>query len=391
MTAIKLALRNLIGAGLRTWLSVAVLAVILILVIWQYAIIDGWDRMAVRDMIDWEIGGGQIWTEEYDPFDPFTLEDSHKPIPVSFNEEIAKGKVAPILITQASIYPGGNIVSILLKGIDTRQQVSKLPTGKLMEEGEDIPAIIGSTMARDTRLKVGDFITVRWRDVNGTFDATEVKIVDVFRCDVPAVGNGQMWIPLDKLQKMTQMPGEATLLVLDQDYKREGDVEKGWVLRDHEFLLKEMNEMIRMKKVGGSIFYIILMLLAMLAIFDTQVLSIFRRQKEIGTYMAMGMTRGQVVRLFTIEGAMHSILAVTLGAIPGIPFLYWMAKKGYAMPAGSDSMGLPIAERIYPAYSVGLILSVMMLVVIITTIVSYLPSRKISKMNPTEAIKGKLQ
>jgi len=58
MTSIKLALRNLIGAGLRTWLSVIVLAVILILIIWQYAIIDGWDRMAVRDMIAWEIGGG---------------------------------------------------------------------------------------------------------------------------------------------------------------------------------------------------------------------------------------------------------------------------------------------------------------------------------------------
>jgi len=54
-------------------------------------------------------------------------------------------------------------------------------------------------------------------------------------------------------------------------------------------------------------------------------------------------------------------------------------------------MGLPIAEKIYPAYSVGLILTVMILVIITTTIVSFLPSRKISKMKPTEAIKGKLQ
>jgi putative ABC transport system permease protein len=97
------------------------------------------------------------------------------------------------------------------------------------------------------------------------------------------------------------------------------------------------------------------------------------------------------VKLFTVEGAMHSVLAVILGAIPGMPFLYYMAKVGYAMPAGSDSMGLPIAEKIYPAYSFGLILSVMLLVIITTTIVSFLPSRKISKMNPTEAIKGKLQ
>ncbi|MBL7110965.1 MAG: ABC transporter permease [Bacteroidales bacterium] len=390
MTAIKLALRNLIGAGLRTWLSVLVLALILILVIWQYGIIDGWDRMAMRDMIAWEVGGGQIWTEDYDPYDPFTLEDSHRILPQSFNDEIEKGNMAPVLITQASIYPGGRIMSIMLKGIDPTQQVSELPTDKLLEEKEDIPAIIGTNMARDTKLDTGDYITVRWRDVNGTFDATEVKIVGVFRCDVPAVDNGQMWIPIGSLQEMTQMPGEATLLITAHDYTWTGD-ESGWVMKDHDFLLKDMKDVIKMKKVGGSFFYLILMLLAMLAIFDTQVLSIFRRQKEIGTYMAMGMTRGQVVRLFTVEGAMHSILAVVLGAIPGIPFLLWMTKVGYSMPAGSDSMGLPIAEKIYPVYSIGLVLSVMLLVIITTTIVSFLPSRKISKMNPTEAIKGKLQ
>jgi putative ABC transport system permease protein len=390
MTAFKLALRNLIGAGLRTWLSVIILAIILILIIWQYGVIDGWDRMAMRDMIAWEIGGGQIWTEEYDPYDPFTLEDSHKALPQTFRDEIDKGNMAPILVTQASIYPDGRIMSILLKGIDPEQQVSEIPTGKLMGEHDAIPAIVGAGMARSAKLNTGDYIIVRWRDVDGTFDATELVIAEVFKCDVPAVNQGQIWISIKNLQEMTQMPGEATLVVLDQDYTWAGE-EEGWVLRDHEYLLQDMKEIIKLKKVGGSVFYIILMLLAMLAIFDTQVLSIFRRQKEIGTYMAMGMTRGQVVRLFTLEGAMHSMLAVVLGAIPGIPFLYWAAKAGYAMPAGSDNMGLPIAEKIYPAYSLGLILSVMLIIIITTTIVSFLPSRKISKMKPTEAIKGKLQ
>jgi len=390
MTAIKLALRNLIGAGLRTWLNVFVLALILILIIWHYGIIDGWNRMAIRDMIAWEIGGGQIWTEEYDPYDPFTLEESHRVLPQSFKDEIEKGNMVPILATQASIYPQGRIMSILLKGIDPSQQVSELPTDILLEEHEGIPAIIGTGMARDSKLNTGDYVTVRWRDVDGTFDAAEVHIVGVFQCDVPAVDNGQIWIPIKKLQEMTQMPGEATLLVMDQDFTWTGD-EDGWILRDHDYLLQEMREMIKVKKVGGSVFYVILMLLAMLAVFDTQVLSIFRRQKEIGTYMAMGMTRGQVVRLFTVEGAMHSTLAAILGAIPGIPLLIWLSKVGFAMPAGSYSLGMAIAEKIYPVYSIGLIISVMLIVIIITTIVSYLPSRKIAKMNPTEAIKGKLQ
>ena len=73
-----------------------------------------------------------------------------------------------------------------------------------------------------------------------------------------------------------------------------------------------------MKSVGGIVLYIILLSLAMLAIFDTQVLSIFRRQKEIGTYIALGMTRGQVVGLFTIEGSLNSVLAGLLAALYGI-------------------------------------------------------------------------
>ncbi len=69
--------------------------------------------------------------------------------------------------------------------------------------------------------------------------------------------------------------------------------------------------------------------MAMLAVFDTQVLSIFRRQKEIGTYVALGMTRGQVVKLFTIEGAMHSVLAALVGAVYGIPLLDIAGYKRY--------------------------------------------------------------
>jgi ABC-type antimicrobial peptide transport system permease subunit len=61
------------------------------------------------------------------------------------------------------------------------------------------------------------------------------------------------------------------------------------------------------------------------------------------------------------------------------------------MPAAYEGTGLSIPERIYPVYSLGLILGTIALVVISATIVSFLPSRKIAKMNPTLALKGKLQ
>ena len=147
-----------------------------------------------------------------------------------------------------------------------------------------------------------------------------------------------------------------------------------------------------MKNVGGYIMFLFLLSLALVAIFDTQVLSIFRRQKEIGTHIALGMTQGQVVRLFTIEGAMHAVLAAILGAIYGIPFLAWQAKIGYAMPIdNTEEFGMAIAEKIYPVYSIGLIIATISIVFLVTTIVSYLPTRRISKLKPTDAIRGKIQ
>ena len=149
--------------------------------------------------------------------------------------------------------------------------------------------------------------------------------------------------------------------------------------------------MIEMKKYSSSIMYGLLLTIALLAIFDTQVLSIFRRQKEIGTYIALGMTRLKVVILFTFEGTMYSILAIILGSIYGIPLFVYLGKTGMGMPEVSQEMGLAVAERIYPVYGLSLFLNTVLLVVISATIVSFIPARKIAKMNPVDALKGKMQ
>jgi len=390
MLALKLAYRNLMGARLRTWLNVIVLSLSFVVIIWNKGILNGWDLQARHDTIDWQIGGGQYWQGNYDPFDPFSIEDSHAPLSDAINQAIEQGQLTAILISQATMYPEGRIQTIALQGIDPNQNILELPTKYLADESGATPAIIGERTAKNNKLAVGDYVTIRWRDVNGTFDANEVKIVHIFKTNVPPVDLGVVWIPLEKHREMVQMPNEATILTSSQEAGFIGSI-SGWEFKDHYFLLTEIREMIEMKSIGGAVFFVILMSLAMLAIFDTQVLSIFRRQKEIGTHIALGMTQRQVVMLFTVEGAMHSILAAILAAIYGIPLLGLQAKVGWSMPAGTDDFGMTIAETIYPAYTLGLVLGTTLLVLATTTFVSYIPARRISKMNPTDAIKGKIQ
>jgi len=388
--AIKLAFKNLIGAGLRTWLNVIVLSFSFVIIIAARGILVGWDRQAKNDMTDWEIGGGQYWNVNYDPYDAFTLADAHAPVPENFIPEIENKDMVPVLITQGTLFNQGRMQSILIKGINPDQTLLELPTNKLDTLIEAIPAIIGSNMASTNKLQLGDYVTIRWRDKNGTFDATDICITNIFTTNVPTVDLAQVWIPMENLQSMTLMPGEATILTFRDKEKVREDTEN-WKLMTYKALVKDIEEMIKTKSVGQAIFYTILLILALLAIFDTQVLSIFRRQKEIGTYVALGYTRGEVVGLFTIEGAMHAILAAIMGALYGIPFLAWFASKGITLGVSSADYGFAIADTMYPAYSGALVIGTTIIVLLATTIVSYWPSRRIAKMNPTEALRGKLQ
>jgi putative ABC transport system permease protein len=389
--AIKLAFRNLIGAGLRTWLNVIVLSFSFVIIIWMKGVITGWDHQAKVDMTNWEIGEGQYWQKDYDPYDPFTYSESHAPVPQEFREEIERGDMEPFLITQGIIYPQGRLQSIMIKGIVPKQNIFLLPTHKLDTVVVDaIPSIIGSVMARNMKLGVGDRVMIQWRDAGGTFDASEIYITEVFSVNVPAVDQGQIYISLDKLQSMLNLEGEATILTYRDSEVARPDVE-GWIHKSKQELTRSVDELIKVKTAGTSIFYVILILLAMLAIFDTQVLSIFRRQKEIGTYIALGYTRREVVGLFTVEGTMHAVLAALLSAAYGLPFLAWQAKAGWTMPMDTSEFGMAIAQTLYPVYSAGLVITTVLIIMTVTAIVSYWPSRRIAKMNPTEALRGKIQ
>jgi len=389
MIAIKLAFKNLIGAGLRTWLNAGILSFSFVIIIFYNGMINGWNDQARRDTKEWDIGGGQYWHPEYDPIDVYTYQDAHGTISESVQTLINEEQLTPILLTQASAYPQGRMMSVLLKGIDPNQKILNIPSKLLNVESDLIPVIVGKRMAESLKVSEGETMLVRWRDENGTFDALEVKVVSIFVCDVPSVDSRQIWLDIATLQKMTNLSNQATMLVSAKNYTEIAI--PYWEFKDHDFLLKELDMIIQSKKGGASVLWGLLLIIALLAIFDTQVLSIFRRQKEIGTYIALGMTRWQVVWIFTIEGSAYSIFAAILAAIYGTPLFYYLATSGFKMPAASTDMGIAVSEIIISKYSVSMVVSTVVLLILAATFVSFLPSRKIAKLKPTEALKGKIQ
>ena len=391
MSTIKLAFRNIISAGVRTWLNVIVLSVAFVSLIWLQGLMAGvFDQMKF-DTIDSELGGGQFWHQAYDPFDPMTLEDAHGSIPPELSDLVSHDQALPILITMGAIFPEGRMQTALIKGILPGQRILTIPTSSLKQADPDIiPALIGSRMADQTRLKIGDEVTIRWRDIHGTFDAVDIRIADIMHLTNPAVDSGQVWLPLSTLQEMLQAPGEATLVVLKKKIESIPAVSGPWIHQSLKGLVKTLDMITMQKKAGASVMSSLILAMALLAIFDTQVLAIFRRRREMGTLMALGMARKNLVGLFTLEGAFHGILALIVGAVYGIPLMALTAVKGIPFPDMAGKTGMAMASRMYPVYGMPLLVGATALVLATVTFVSYLPTRRVSKLKPTDALKGKM-
>jgi len=384
----KLAFRNIYGAGLRTWLNVIALSFSFVAIIFLQGLYNGMNDQIEKATVDAQYAGGQYWQKDYDPYDPLTLDDAHGKIPVNLQKLVEDKKAITILIRPATIYPNSRFQNALLKGIAPDQTVLSIPTSVLATDETATPALIGSRMAKSTGLKKGDYVTVRWRDANGTFDADEIRIVEVIKTDVSEIDNGQLWIPIETMREMMAMPNEATIIVMEKGSQFSEKIDN-WNHKDLKFLLRDLRVLFLSKSIGGSIFYTVLLLLAMLAIFDTQILSLYRRRKEMGTLMALGMTRFKLIQLFTLEGAMHAVLAALVAAVYGTPLLIYVATTGYGLPDAADSFGFAMGNRLFPTFTAGLIVGTTVLVIIVTTIVSYLPTRRIAKLEPTDALRGR--
>jgi ABC-type transport system, involved in lipoprotein release, permease component len=389
MLLINTAYKNIVRSGRRTLLNVSVLSLVLVIMLAYNGLLDGWFDESRREMRKWETAEGQYWHPEYQYGDMFSLQDAHGLPPAVLDAEVAVGHATAILAVQASIYPQGRMQNICLRGIDPQQSVIELPSRKLQEDnGDAIHAIIGVRMARAARLQEGDRVMMRWRDKDGAFDAREIIIDHIFTSRRSALDQMQVWISLQSLREITGLEGEASYVV--SAGKSQPLPAEDWVFRSPAYLMADLDSMMLAARIEGALVSIILLILALLTIFDTQTLSIFRRQREIGTYVALGMRPKAVMWLFTLEGTMYSVLAIFMTAVCGSPLLWLLAYLGIPLPASLGHVGLVGNARLIPYYKPSSVLVILAVVVLMSALISFLPTRKIARQDMLQALKGKI-
>ena len=379
--------KNFYRQGLRAFLNVLVTALSIIALIFMLSLLNGFQAQATRNLVSTDVGGGHYRVPGFDILTPTEWEDITMPVPDALGNLLAKDK-AEVLVQQGQLYPNRRLFPVQLRGIEMEQSLLNLPLAGLkpfeVKPGEMIPAVVGVKMARKAHLKKGDTVVLKWRDKGGAVDARDILIVDVGDIINPRIDDGVVWLRLDHLRSMTGREGEVSWVAV-REYL--GPVQ-GFEFQGIEILMSDLLALLRQDRINSKILWGILMVLVCTSVFNTQILNIFKRQKEIGTLMALGMEPKRIVNIFTLEGVLGALWALVLAAVLGVPFFIWFQGVGFDVTHLSEA-SFPIRETIYPDYQPREILISVSIVLALSIASAWVPVRKVTGLDPTLALRGR--
>ena len=276
-----------------------------------------------------------------------------------------------------------------------KQAVEK---GEYFEENHEEAMLLGEGLAEDFGVDVGDYLTILTRTKYDTYQAIDLRIKGLLRTEDPKIDWAAVVIPLGLGQESLDMGKSVTEI----DIKLK-DPAKLQEFRD--MLAKEIPAMeiatwkdlaadviaIAQAKRGGTSFILFsVFLVALIGISNTILLAAFERTREIGMMAAMGMRRGQIVRLFVLEGAMIGVLGSITGCLLGIllniPFVKYGINWGFMMRDIGD-IGYRITGVSRGIWNPTMIVVAFIAGIVISALTSIYPARVASRMEPTEALR----
>lgn len=382
-----IAFKNFIRQGTRAFLNVLVTALILVAVVFALSLLNGFQAQALRNMASTDVAGGHYRVPGFDILTPTEWEDHTLPVPDQL-ANLPHSEKAEVLVQQGQLFPNRRLYPVQLRGIDMKQTLLDLPLEPLKRQDEKvedvIPVILGKKMAEKSHLSVGDTVVLKWRDRRGAVDALDVRVVDVVPLINPRIDEGVVWMRLDHLRQITDRPDEVTWVAVNA---HRGGI-TGFEFHTVDMLMEDLLTLLAHDRRNTKILWIILISLAAISVFNTQILAVFKRQKEIGTLMALGMAPDRIVRLFTLEGSFAALMAVGVALLLGVPFFIWFQGVGFDVSHLSET-GFPVREKIFLDIRPADVITSTLVTVGIMIAVAWAPVKKIARLDPTQALRGR--
>lgn len=139
--------------------------------------------------------------------------------------------------------------------------------------------------------------------------------------------------------------------------------------------------------VIGALFYV----LASTVVFNTTMMSVLERKKEIGTLSALGMNKRDLVALFLAESGLIAAMGTVLGTFTGFILVSIAGKVGFNVTQmGASSLnGMSVSQIIYPSLTALQYLTILILGIVISLLACYFPAHMASSVEPAEALADK--
>jgi putative ABC transport system permease protein len=383
----RTAIKNFYRQGVRAALNVLVTALIIIAVIFNLSLLNGFQAQGTQNMVRTNIAGGHYVVPKFDILTPTEWEDLTIKVPDKLRN-LKSSEKAEVLVQQGQIYPNRRLFPIQLRGIEMDQTLLDLPLQSLKAYPDKIdsviPVILGSKMAKKSHLKKGDMVVLKWRDSFGAVDAMDIIIDEVVTLVNPRIDEGVVWLRLDHLREITQRKDEVSWVAVGNN----GGSIAGLEFHTVDMLMKDLLALLEHDRRNARILWVILMFLAGISIFNNQILILFKRQREIGTLMAFGMTSSLIVGLFTLEGSLAAFSAIFIAILLGVPFFTWFQSVGLDVSHLSES-AIPVKDKIFLDIQPVETITTVLIVIAVMIIVAWIPSRRISRLDPTLALRGR--
>jgi lipoprotein-releasing system permease protein len=292
--------------------------------------------------------------------------------------------VSPMVSGSGLALRGEASQAISLQGVDLERfdrivgLRSKVVSGTArLAPGE---AIVGRELAADLGLRVGDRLRLQ------TTGSTEVvQVTALVDLGVKELNRRTVIVPLRSAQNLLGLPGGATnvdLTVRDvwaaqaigEQLRRELPYQFETWQESNAQLVSALNA----QSVSTSLIRAVVLVVVVLGIASVLVVSVVQKQREIGILRAMGATRGQVLRVFLVQGAVVG----ALGSVLGVGLAWVMVVLFTHFVRGSD--GLPLFNISLPP---SLALQVAAVATVCGVLAAIAPARRAAAMDPAQAIR----
>ncbi len=271
--------------------------------------------------------------------------------------------------------------------------------GRLPEPGKR-EIVLGKKLMDKMGLKTGNKVNAIFNTSFGSFNIATFKIVGALSSGLKLLDEGIAYVPLDIAMSLLELEDSVTEIIVfgdNIDQTPRLDQTMKTFARKENLNLKIIpwsayNELIAILPKYRAIMmivYVIIALLASFVVFNTLMMVVAERTREIGMLTALGFTFVAIKKLFLCEGSILAILGSIAGAAFGGIFNYIFSIYGIDFTEAFKGFGKEflLSPVIYTKFSWNDLICGFIVGVAVTIIAAYLPARRAAFLNPTEALR----